>query len=123
MAVVLVVDDEWGIAHFLDEVLTDQGHKVIVANNGRQALELAAEQVPALVVTDYMMPVMDGAGLLEALAANPDLAGVPIILMSSMPEETVAERCSGYAVFVRKPFRIFDLIDVVADLVGGQRPR
>lgn len=119
MAVVLVVDDEWGIAHFLDEVLTDQGHKVIVANNGRQALELAAEQVPALVVTDYMMPVMDGAGLLEALAANPDLAGVPIILMSSMPEETVAERCSGYAVFVRKPFRIFDLIDVVADLVGG----
>lgn len=120
MAVVLVVDDEWGIANFLEEVLTDEGHEVIVASNGRQALERAAEQRPALVLTDYMMPVMDGADFIDAMAKDPALADVPVILMSSMPEETVAERCRDYVIFVRKPFNIFDVIGLMNDLLKGR---
>ena len=119
MAVVLVVDDEWGIANFLEEVLTDEGHDVIVANNGRQALERAAEKRPALVLTDYMMPVMDGADFINAMAKDPVLAGVPVMLMSSMPEEAVAERCRGYVNFVRKPFNIFEVIGLVDHLLKG----
>ena len=120
MAVVLVVDDEFGIANLLEDVLVDEGHTVLIASNGRQALERAAAQRPDLVVTDFMMPVMDGAGLIKAIAADADLAGLPVVVMSSLPEATVAERCPGYAQFMRKPFKIFDIIAVVAGLLDDK---
>lgn len=120
MAVVLVVDDEFGIAQLLEDVLGDEGHRVLVASNGRQALERVAKEKPDMVLTDFMMPVMDGAELINTMNADPALAGIPIVLMSSISEGTVAERCSGYTVFVPKPFKILDLIDLVADLSKGQ---
>ena len=85
MAVVLVVDDEFGIVKLLEEVLTDEGHRVVIATNGQQALERAAKEKPSLVVTDFMMPVMDGAALVKAMRADPQLADVPVVIMSSMP--------------------------------------
>ena len=97
MALVLVVDDEFGIVRLLEDVLTDEGHTVVVAINGKQALERATETRPDLVLTDFMMPVMDGAGLIEGLAADPALADVPVVVMSSLPEAAVAERCPAYA--------------------------
>jgi CheY-like chemotaxis protein len=118
MAVVLVVDDEFGIVKLLEEVLTDEGHRVLIATNGRQALERATEEIPALVVTDFMMPIMDGAALVKAMAADARLADIPVVIMSSIPETTVAERAAGYAAFVRKPFNIFAMVDLVAELTG-----
>ena len=120
MAVILVVDDEFGIVKLLEEVLEDEGHRVLVASNGRQALERAAKDQPALVITDFMMPVMNGAELIKSMAGDARLSNVPVILISSVPEATVAERISGYAAFVRKPFNIFNLIDLVAELSGGK---
>jgi CheY-like chemotaxis protein len=118
MAVVLVVDDEVGIANLLSDVLSDEGHRVIVAANGHEGLKRAEEERPDLVITDFMMPVMDGAQLIEALADHPDLKGVPIYLMSSAPEAAIRDRCSGYALFIRKPFRIYDVVDLVARVVS-----
>lgn len=116
MAVVLVVDDEFGIVKLLEEVLTDEGHRVVIATNGQQALDRIAKEKPSLVVTDFMMPVLDGAALVKALRADPQLAAVPVVIMSSMPEATVAERSPGYTAFVRKPFNIFALVDLIAKL-------
>jgi len=116
MPLVLIVEDEFGIANFLKDVLEDEGYRVLVASNGRQALERAGEERPDLILTDFMMPTMDGAGLIKALAADAVLKDVPIAVMSSLPEAAVAERCSGYALFIRKPFKIFDIIDLVAGL-------
>lgn len=119
MATVLVVDDEHAIASLLENVLEDEGHRVLVASNGRMALLRATETRPDLVITDFMMPVMDGAELVKALAADAALAAVPVIVMSSMPEAAVAERCPGRAfAFLRKPFNIFEMIDVVARLTA-----
>lgn len=118
MATLLVVDDEFGILKLLKDVLTDEGHTVLIAANGKQALDIAAKDKPALVLSDFMMPVMDGAALLNAMAADWALAKIPVVLMSSIPEATVAERCSGYAAFVSKPFKIFDVVDLVASLVS-----
>lgn len=118
MALVLVVEDELSIAKLLEDVLTDEGHRVVLAGNGRQALEMASKEVPDIVVTDFMMPVMDGAALFKALAADEALRRVPVVLMSSLPEEMVADRCAGYAVFVRKPFKIFNIVDVVSRFAG-----
>jgi len=119
VAVVLVVDDEFGVANLLEDVLRDEGHRVLTASNGRQALECIAAERPDLIFTDYMMPVMDAAAMLSTIAANPDLASIPIVLMSSLPEVAVAERCNGYAAFIRKPFRIFDVVDLMAKFVSG----
>ena len=117
MVTVLIVDDEMGIAQLLEDVLADEGYKVVLASNGRQALERAVETQPALIVTDFMMPIMDGAALVRAMAADPILKDVPVIVMSSMPESAVAQRCTGYTCFVSKPFNVFTMIDTVAGLV------
>lgn len=114
MALVLIVDDEFGLAKLLGQILADQGHRALIATNGRQALERAMNDPPDLVLTDFMMPIMDGAGLMRALGDSPKLAAVPVILMSSLPEDSVAPRCPGYVAFIRKPFNLNELIEVVA---------
>ena len=120
MALILVVDDEFGVATLLKDVLEDEGHRVVLASNGKEALEKAAAARPDLVLTDFMMPVMDGAGLLKALAADAEFKTVPVVVMSSMPEAAVMERCSGYAIFLRKPFKIYDAVERIVGLIGGK---
>ena len=119
MAAVLIVEDELTIAELLADVLRDEGHEVSVAGNGRQALQIAARTRPTVVMTDFMMPVMDGPAFIQALSTDETLKDVPIIMMSSLPESTVAQRCAGYRVFLRKPFRIFDVVDLVTRLASG----
>lgn len=113
MKTILVVDDEWAIAEVLEALLGDEGYRVIVANNGKQGLERLIEWQPDLIMLDFMMPIMDGPATLAALRANPDTSLIPVILMSSLPEETIAERCSGYRTFLRKPFRIASVLEAV----------
>jgi CheY-like chemotaxis protein len=119
MALVLVVEDEFGIAELLDTVLTDEGHRVRTAMNGKEGLDLLAQERPDLVLSDYMMPVMDGAAMLGAIAADPGLRSIPVVMMSSMSEMAVAERCSGYVTFMHKPFKLDELLDVVGRVLGG----
>ena len=113
MSLILVVDDEFGILELLEAALTDEGHRVLTAMNGRLALDRMMAERPDLVITDLLMPFMGGAELLEAISARADLGTIPTIMMSSLLESAVAERCSGYAAFVRKPFRIAALLDLV----------
>jgi CheY-like chemotaxis protein len=123
MHIVLVVDDEFGIAELIDAVLTDEGYRVLTAANGRQGLETLARETlarepPALVFLDYMMPVMDGAAVLRAMAADAAFRTIPVVLMSSVAEPVVAKVCSGYAAFLNKPFRITELTAVAERLIG-----
>ncbi|WP_210497402.1 response regulator [Microvirga antarctica] len=113
MKTILVVDDEWAIAEVLESLLSDEGYRVIIANNGKQALERLGEWPPDLIMMDFMMPVMDGRATLAALQSDPKTAAIPVIVMSSLPEQTIAERCTGYVVFLRKPFRVAAVLDAV----------
>jgi CheY-like chemotaxis protein len=114
MALVLVVEDEFAIADLLEMALTDAGYSVVIAANGREGLERLAEPPsPDLVIADYMMPVLDGASLLQAMQANETQRRIPYIVMSSVPEVNVRKRVDGYAAFVRKPFRLADLVQLV----------
>ena len=110
MGLVLVVDDEFGVAELIEAILTDEGHRVLTAANGRQGLEMLAKEPLDLVFLDYMMPVMDGSVMLQSVVGTPGLKQIPIVMMSSMPEASVAERCSGYAAFMRKPFTVAEVI-------------
>ena len=122
MATVLVVDDEFGIADLIQDILVDEGHCVLSASNGRQALEIMAETRPDLLFLDYMMPRLDGAGVLRAMIQDPSLGRVPVVMMSSMPETTVAERCQGYTTFMRKPFRVAELVRLASELTARSMP-
>ena len=124
MATVLIVDDEYGIAELLEAVLVDEGHRVLTSSNGKHALSVLEAEKPDIIFLDYMMPVMDGASMLSRMAQDPVLRTIPVVLMSSIPEASVQERCRGYALFLRKPFDVFNVIDVVKRLTapGERRP-
>jgi CheY-like chemotaxis protein len=120
MPTVLVVDDEFGIVELFEAILQDEGYRVLTAVNGKLALEILANERPDLIFLDFMMPVMDGPSVLRAIARNPELVGVPIVLMSSMLEPAVRERCSGYTFFLPKPFKISHLIALTAGLIAKE---
>jgi CheY-like chemotaxis protein len=82
MALIVVVDDEFLLADYLASLLVDEGHEVVTAAHGRAALQLIRERKPALVITDFMMPLMTGLELAQALAADAELADIPIILVT-----------------------------------------
>jgi CheY-like chemotaxis protein len=86
---------------------------VLLAVNGHEGLKRAEDEHPDLVITDFMMPIMDGGQLIKALADHPDLKDVPVFLMSSAPEAVIHDKGRGYSIFIRKPFRIYDVIDLV----------
>ena len=122
MATVLVVDDEPLIAMVLEAMLEDAGHRVATAANGRQGLErLAGAPRPDLVLLDMMMPVMNGPAMLAAMTADPELRGIPVIVLSSLPEEAVRARAGGVAAFLRKPYTADEVLDAVARVLGEAR--
>jgi CheY-like chemotaxis protein len=120
MATVLVVDDEFGIAEVLESLLTDAGYRVVSAINGRQALVRLAETRPDVVLLDFMMPLLNGAGVLRAMAADPAYRAIPVIMMSSLDEETIRQECDGFVAFLRKPFRATAVRDVIARVLDGR---
>jgi CheY-like chemotaxis protein len=123
VATVLIVEDEFAIADLLEMALTDEGYRVLHAANGRQGLErLADGPRPDLVISDYMMPILDGAGLLQAMRETEAQRDIPCIVMSSMPEADVRARIVGYAAFVRKPFQLAAMVRLVACILSAARP-
>jgi len=119
MATVLVVDDEFGIVDVLETILTDEGYRVLTACNGKQGLVRLSEEKPDVILSDFMMPILGGGEMLRAMAAVPDYQRIPVIMMSSLREEAVAERCKGYAAFLRKPFRVAAVLSTVARVLGA----
>ena len=123
MALVLIVEDEFAIADMLEMALTDEGYRVVLAANGRQGLDRLAEgPLPDLVISDYMMPVLDGVGFLRAMQRSEAQRHIPFIVMSSTPEANVRELISGYIAFVRKPFQLAALVRLVATSLSTSTP-
>ncbi|MEA2934343.1 MAG: hypothetical protein QOD74_989 [Variibacter sp.] len=118
MRSILVVDDEWAIADWLQALLDDAGYRVFTAGNGQKALDAMAEHRPDLMVTDFMMPVMDAPALVQAIRRD-GMSNVPIIIMSSLPEITVRDRVDGINGFLRKPFTEVELLRMVARCLDG----
>lgn len=116
MGPILIVDDEFGIVEAIRDLLSDEGYRTAIALNGREALERMAEERPALVLLDYMMPVMNGPALLEAMEKRDTLRDVPTVMMSaSTPEHWRHLRCGA---FLPKPFSLDQLMKTVTRLAG-----
>jgi CheY-like chemotaxis protein len=117
---VLIVDDEIQIAAMLREMLEWEHYEVRVARNGRDALESLASFHADLILSDVMMPVMDGVEFCRALAAHPAYRNIPIILASAAGRSVHIEECA-YATFFTKPFNIPDLLSAIRRYAGGDR--
>jgi DNA-binding response OmpR family regulator len=107
--VVLVVDDERGTVALISEMLEYAGFRVAQAYDGLEALARARELRPAMVLSDIMMPGMDGRDLCRELRADPALRETVVVLHSSMDESEVEWRTVGADGFLQKPFRISEL--------------
>lgn len=112
MATILVVDDETHIATLLQDVLEDEGYIVFAAGNGRDALAIARRERPAVILSDVMMPLMDGITLSRALRQEPATAMAVVVLMSAAPVPDY--RGAGATAFIAKPFALADVIAIIA---------
>ena len=118
MLTILVVEDEFGVAEVVMTALEDEGYRVVLAANGRQALDRLSEAQPDLIIADFMMPIMDGAAMGKAVRSSPEFKDVPFIMTSAVSEASVRERWDGFQAFLRKPFRIQELLDAVTRVIG-----
>ena len=84
MALILLVDDDRVVRLTFSAKLRHRGHRVVEADGGEQALTFVARETPDLVVTDVMMPGMDGWGLVCSLRSLPTMALVPVLSVTSL---------------------------------------
>jgi CheY-like chemotaxis protein len=121
MATILVVDDEQPVVDLLTDMLEDEGHTVVSAYNGRIALELVAHQQPDLIISDVMMPFVDGIQLCRRLREEHDAKSLPVILMSAALPPDLSS-CGANA-FLGKPFDIDRFEDLIAKYVPAHSAR
>ncbi|URI07233.1 response regulator [Aquincola tertiaricarbonis] len=122
MKLVLVVEDEFGNREVLQLLLEAEGYRVQAASNGKAALALLAAEVPALILSDFMMPTMNGAELGQAVRADPALGLVPFVFMSATSEQVVRQSFRDYDAFLVKPFDIDTMLALVKRLCTQGRP-
>ncbi len=117
MSTVLVVDDEADIVELISMLLDDGQLSVLTAHDGLEALGIAREQLPDLVLTDIMMPRMGGLELTSHLREDPETRDTVVLLMSAARHVDVG--ASGAQALIRKPFDIGDLIETVHRHLGS----
>ncbi|HET8842563.1 MAG TPA: response regulator [Ktedonobacteraceae bacterium] len=120
LTLILIVDDEAAIAETLADLVSDLGYTAQVAYNGQQALALARERWPALVITDLMMPVLDGARLINALhaeASSRNIPSPPIVLLTAVGTRAI----NGLRVeaVLAKPFDLNKLEQLIHRLIAA----
>ena len=115
---VVVVEDNVEILRFLSLQLRD-AHSVYLAPDGDKGLELVRREQPDVVITDYMMPGMDGLQLIEALKAEPATATIPVIMLTARNDvaDRLAAREAGADVYLSKPFSPQEVRAAVAQLL------
>lgn len=116
MTTILIVDDEYLIADILGFALEDEGYMTVTASNGKKGLEVLTRERPELVITDFMMPVMDGLEFARAIRAREDGKSLPILLMSGAQGALGREHPDLFKAVFDKPFKIDEVIAMVKQL-------
>lgn len=118
--IVLVADDDLDICELLDMKLRQSNYQVHTALDGLQALEMIRSIRPHLVILDIMMPFMSGMDVLRQMRSEPEIADIPVILMTAKRQEKDVD--SGFALgvidYITKPFNLRDLIVHVESVIS-----
>jgi DNA-binding response OmpR family regulator len=120
---VLVVDDDPVILELLRLNFEMEGFEVVSACDGRAGLERAVAEAPDVVVSDIMMPNVDGLEMLQRLRADPETAQLPILLLSAKAQQSEVQKGldMGADDYVTKPFDPLELLDRVNALLAEPR--
>ncbi|MDX8045031.1 response regulator [Gracilibacillus sp. S3-1-1] len=115
---VLVVDDQIGIRLLLEEVIQQEGYKVEVAVNGKEALDKVQNNQPDMMMLDYKLPIIDGPNLVKQLEEQNRM--IPTIIMSGLPDKAEVEmkKFASVKKIIGKPFQLNDIRILVHDLLG-----
>jgi DNA-binding response OmpR family regulator len=118
---ILVCDDEKPITRLLQSSLEKQGLHVIVANDGREALELMARFPIDVLVLDWLMPYVDGLEVLRKVKRTPAYDHLKVIMLSTLTQDADIEEGTreGADRYITKPFSPKDLYSAIQDLSGG----
>ena len=119
---ILIAEDEPTQAMKLQFILQQRGYTVSIASNGALALQMAKEKHPTLVISDIMMPEMDGYDLCRAIRADSALKDIYVILLTSHsdPMDVLRGLESGADTFITKPFEAKSLLLRVQSIIAGQ---
>lgn len=117
MVQILFVDDDPTTLSMLNRIAQLAGHHAHTAQSGPKALEMAEALHPDLIVLDLMMPDMDGLSVLAELQARPQIADVPVVVLSAGSEMDAAERAleAGAKAYLLKPISIHTLTEVIRE--------
>jgi len=121
----LIAEDDRDILKLLDAALTFKGYRVITAHNGKEALEVIQLKRPAVVITDIMMPMLDGFGLVHRLRLNPETRDIPVVFitatfMTAEDKEFALE--IGATRFIQKPVDLEKFLITIAELLEPGTP-
>ena len=117
---VLVVEDDPSVRGLLQTVLSAEGYEVATACDGLAGLVKASSQPPALVLLDLMMPDLGGVRVLEEMREDPELAQVPVIVVTGKVDAIASMReLLGQDNVFLKPFAVGELLARVGDVTGG----
>lgn len=119
---ILVVDDETHILHVVSLKLKNAGYEVFTAEDGEEGLEVALEQHPDLVITDYQMPFMTGLELCKKLKEHEATRATPALMLTargySLAHEYIDQ--TNIAGVISKPFSPREILTKVHELIGGE---
>lgn len=132
MATILIVDDDESILEVTSAILQYKGYSIVTAENGQEALDYLEKLerlerlekgdgvLPNLILSDTMMPVMDGRELCRRLQTKPSYSSIPFVLMSGARGAPNQDSCN-YSAFLAKPYEALELLSTVERLLGEQQ--
>jgi CheY-like chemotaxis protein len=117
---ILVVEDIPNVLELLEVTLRFKGYPVISARNGQEALEVIEKEKPAIVITDILMPKMDGYALVQKLRTNPFTRHIPVVFLSATyitPEDKAFALSLGAVRFLEKPVDTEEFLLTIAEIL------
>lgn len=116
---ILIVDDEFDLTSVFSMLFELNGFETVTASNGQLALEKIRQRTPDLILSDFMMPVMDGIELARQIRNNPETTHIPFILMSAVPQHQNLAGSAASA-FVQKPFQFKHMLEIALRLLSPE---
>lgn len=119
---ILIVDDEPKNLKLLKDILEVSGYAVLVAGNGREAIDSALLHKPALILMDLNLPVLDGLSATKILKNNPETKDIPVLVLSGLgitedKDKVYSAGCDGY---ISKPFNLGELRSKIKEYLFRQ---
>ena len=120
--IVMIVEDEPDAAELFAEMMRLNGYRVIKSYSSLPALGLIKQEKPDLILLDIMLPEISGLEILRSMRSNPDLASIPVVVVSARATPTDIQNGldAGASTYLTKPVSYMDLINAVDGLIQGK---